>query len=93
MIDAAMVEKKYKYLGVITLIYVTFQLVSDVTAGKIINLAGYPVSVTVLYFPFTYILSDILTEVYGYSRARSVLWTVLLCSIVTVQLSKPIQAA
>jgi uncharacterized integral membrane protein (TIGR00697 family) len=57
------------------------QLVSDVTAGKIINFAGFPVSVTVLYFPITYIFSDILTEVYGYARARSVLWTVLICSV------------
>jgi hypothetical protein len=29
--------KKYKYLGLITCLYVTMQLVSDVTAGKIIN--------------------------------------------------------
>lgn len=73
--------KRYKYLGLITCLYVTFQLVSDVTAGKIVHLWLFPVSVTVLYFPVTYIFSDILTEVYGYARARSVLWTVMACSI------------
>jgi len=73
--------RKYRYLGLITCLYVTMQLVSDVTAGKIINLVSFPVSVTVLYFPITYIFSDILTEVYGYARARSVLWTVLICSV------------
>lgn len=73
--------RKYKYLGLITCLYVTFQLVSDVTAGKIIQFWGWPVSVTVIYFPITYIFSDILTEVYGYARARSVLWTVVICSI------------
>jgi len=57
------------------------QLVSDVTAGKIISLFGLTVSVTALYFPVTYIFSDILTEVYGYARARSVLWSVMFCSI------------
>ncbi|PIU22037.1 MAG: hypothetical protein COT14_03505 [Candidatus Diapherotrites archaeon CG08_land_8_20_14_0_20_30_16] len=30
------------------------------------------VSVTVLYFPITYIISDVLTEVYGYAQARKV---------------------
>lgn len=34
-----------------------------------------------LYFPVTYIISDVLTEVYGYAKARSVLWTVMFCSI------------
>ena len=75
------INRHYRYLGFITCLYVTFQLVSDVTAGKIIHLWMFPVSVTVLYFPVTYIFSDILTEVYGYARARSVLWTVVITSI------------
>ena len=73
--------RKYKYLGLLTALYITFQLISDVTAGKIISFFGFPVSVTVVYFPVTYILSDALTEVYGYAKARSVIWTVLLCSV------------
>jgi queuosine precursor transporter len=73
--------RRYRYLGLITCLYVAMQLVSDVTAGKIVHLWLFPVSVTVLYFPITYIFSDILTEVYGYARARNVLWTVLICSV------------
>ncbi|MBT3405764.1 queuosine precursor transporter [Candidatus Woesearchaeota archaeon] len=74
--------KHYKYLGLITLLYITFQLVSDVTAGKIVQLGWFTVSVTVLYFPVTYIIADVLTEVYGYSVARNVVWKVLLCSVI-----------
>jgi len=74
-------NRQYRYLGLITCLYVTMQLVSDVTAGKVTQFWGFPVSVTVLYFPITYIFSDILTEVYGYARARAVLWTVVACSI------------
>ena len=73
--------RKYKYLGFITCLYITFQLVSDVCAGKLIDVFSYPVSITVLFFPITYIFADILTEVYGYANARSVLWTVMICSI------------
>lgn len=72
--------KQYKYLGAITVLYVTMQLVSDVTAGKIVQIGPFPVSVTVLYFPITFIFADVLTEVYGYACGRRVLWTVLLCS-------------
>jgi queuosine precursor transporter len=74
--------RHFKYLGLLTMLYVTFQLVSDVTAGKLISLAGVSVSVTVLYFPITYIFSDVLTEVYGYARARAVLWTVVVASVI-----------
>ncbi len=28
-----------------------------------------------LFFPFSYIIGDVLTEVYGYARARRVIWT------------------
>ncbi|MEK7584444.1 MAG: queuosine precursor transporter [Patescibacteria group bacterium] len=73
--------KQYKFLGLITALYITMQLVSDITAGKIIQFFIFPVSVTVLYFPITYIISDVLTEVYGYAKARSVVWMVLFSSI------------
>lgn len=73
--------RRYKFLGLLTALYITFQLISDVTAGKIISFLGFPVSITVVYFPITYILSDVLTEVYGYAKARSVIWVVLLCSV------------
>ncbi len=74
-------SREYKYLGLLTAAYITFQLVSDITAGKIITLWIFPVSVTVIYFPFTYIFADALTEVYGYARARSVVWKVLFASV------------
>ena len=71
-----------KYYWVVVIAYVVFQLVSDVTAGKIIALGPAVVSVTVLYFPITYLLSDVLTEVYGFERARRALWIVMAASIV-----------
>jgi len=74
--------KNYKYLGIITVLYVAFQLISDITAGKIVQLGIFTVSATALYFPITYIFADVLTEVYGYAKARSVVWQVLLASII-----------
>ena len=74
--------KTYKHIGAITAFYITFQLISDVTAGKIIQLWIFPVAATVLYFPLTYIISDVLTEVYGYAEARRVLWIVMIATTV-----------
>jgi queuosine precursor transporter len=75
-------NRQFKYLSLLTSLYVAFQLISDATAGKLISLFGHTVSVTVIYFPVTFIFADVLTEVYGYSRARRTLWTVMLCSII-----------
>lgn len=75
-------DRNYRFLGFITCLYVAFQLISDATAGKLISILGYTVSVTVIYFPVTYIFADILTEVYGYARARRALWIVMVCSVI-----------
>jgi uncharacterized integral membrane protein (TIGR00697 family) len=37
--------------------------------------------VTVLYFPLTYLIGDLLTEVYGYARSRRVIWISVGCSL------------
>lgn len=73
--------KNYKLFTIFLAINITFQLISDVTAGKIIQLWIFPVSITVLYFPIVYIISDVITEVYGYSEARLITWVTLICSV------------
>ncbi len=74
--------KQYKYLGLLTSIYITFKLLNDVTAGKLIQLGFFTVSAATIFFPITYILADVFTEVYGYSKARSRVWLLLLCSVI-----------
>lgn len=74
-------QKQYKYLGWLTAVYITFQLASDISAGMLVSLGPFTVSATAAYFPFTFIIADLLTEVYGYAVARKVVWTVLFCSM------------
>ncbi|MBS3099322.1 queuosine precursor transporter, partial [Candidatus Pacearchaeota archaeon] len=76
------IPKQYKYLGLITALAITFKLLNDVTAGKLVQLGIFSVSAATIFFPITYILSDIFTEVYGYSKARSRVWLLLLCSVI-----------
>ena len=75
-------EMTPKYLGFLAGLNITFLLVSNFTAARIISVFGVGVSVTLLYFPLTYLIADILTEVYGYSRARSIIWLSIVCSVV-----------
>lgn len=75
-------SREYKLFGIFLALNIAFQLISDVTAGKIIQLWMFPVSITILYFPIVYIISDVVTEVYGYARARYITWMTLICSII-----------
>lgn len=70
-----------KFITLLTALNVTFLLVSDFTGARIIGLSGVGVSVTVLYFPITYLIGDVLTEVYGYAQSRRVIWISMFCSI------------
>ncbi len=43
-------------------------------AGKVASVGGFSFGAGVLFFPLSYIAGDVLTEVYGYARARRVFW-------------------
>src|SRR5258707_3775330 len=43
--------------------------------AKIVQIDGYPAfGAGLLFFPISYVFGDVLTEVYGYARARRVIW-------------------
>lgn len=67
-------RRPYKYLDLILCLAVAMMIISNTTAAKITQLGFFTVSVTVLYFPFTYIFGDLLTEVYGYKQGRRATW-------------------
>lgn len=68
-------EKSFKYLNFITAFFAIVLLTSNVVSTKIIELGPFTFDGGTLLFPLSYIIGDILTEVYGYKRTRKVIWT------------------
>lgn len=67
--------RSYKYYDLVMVTFVTVLLCSNVIgATKVTEVWGIPFSAGNLFFPISYIFGDILTEVYGYARARKVVW-------------------
>ena len=65
----------YKYYDLVMASFVTILLCSNVIgAAKVCTVWGFTFGAGVLFFPISYIFGDILTEVYGYARARKVVW-------------------
>ena len=81
-------------LVIIIALAVSVLLVSNVIAAKPLSLfelpfeflgsTSYIVSVAVICFPLSYIISDILTEVYGFRVARGVIWLGFACNLLMV---------
>jgi len=72
-------RRSYKYLDLVTAIFVTVLLCSNLIGpGKscLITVLGFSLTFGAgnLFFPISYIFDDVLTEVYGYAKARKVIW-------------------
>jgi uncharacterized integral membrane protein (TIGR00697 family) len=75
------ITKQYKYLDLITALFVTVLLISNVVAVKIVSIGVFIIPGAALLFPLSYIFGDILTEVYGYGKDRKVIWTGMVCNL------------
>ena len=72
-------------LMVVTALFVTSYLVSNIMAVKIISLFGlFYFDAGTIVFPFAYMLGDVLTEIWGYRTARKVIWLTFICNIIMV---------
>lgn len=68
-------ESNLKYFSIISTLFVAMLMISNTVATKLFSLGPLIFTGGILVFPITYIFGDILTEVYGYSRSRKIIWT------------------
>lgn len=73
-----------RFLPLLTALFVTILVVSNIIAVKIGAFGSLFLPVAVIVFPLGYVLSDIITEVYGFAAMRRVIWTGFLCNIIAV---------
>lgn len=67
--------RHYKYYDLVMAAFVTVLLCSNLIGpGKVCRVFGVSFGAGNLFFPISYIFGDVLTEVYGYARARKVIW-------------------
>ena len=72
---AAPAARQYRYYDLVLGAFVTVLLCANVIgAAKVAQIGGYSFGAGVLFFPISYVFGDVLTEVYGYARARRVVW-------------------
>ena len=72
-------------LIVVTALFVTCYLVSNLMAVKVIGLLDlFYFDAGTITFPFAYMLGDVLTEIWGYRTTRKIIFLTFFCNIVMV---------
>ena len=67
--------RSYRYYDLVMAAFVTVLLCSNlIGTSKVCQIWGITFGAGIFFFPISYIFGDILTEVYGYARARKVVW-------------------
>jgi uncharacterized integral membrane protein (TIGR00697 family) len=73
-----------KWFVLVSAIFVTCLITANIIAVKLASIAGFILPAAIIIFPLSYIVGDILTEVYGYRQARQVIWLGFLCNLLAV---------
>jgi uncharacterized integral membrane protein (TIGR00697 family) len=73
-----------RFYPALTAVFVTCLIISNIIAVKIGSFGPVALPVAVILFPLSYIFGDVLTEVYGYARARRAIWVGFGCNLLAV---------
>jgi uncharacterized integral membrane protein (TIGR00697 family) len=76
---SAVANHQFRYYDFVMAAFVAVLLLSNVIGAakpSVINVVGtdWVFGAGILFFPLGYVIGDVLTEVYGYARARRVIW-------------------
>ena len=64
--------------------FVTALVVSNIIAVKLVEMSGRIFPAGLVIFPLSYLLGDVLTEVYGIRSARRVIWLGFACNVLAL---------
>src|SRR5438046_8307054 len=65
-------------------LFITCLLSANIIAAKLVVIGGVVLPAGIVIFPISYILADVLTEVWGYGAARRVIWLGFACNALMV---------
>lgn len=69
-------RRHFRYFDYLMAAFVAILLLSNlIGAAKLAQVGGHVFGAGILFFPLSYVLGDVLTEVYGYANARRCVWT------------------
>jgi len=74
-------HERDSYFAFVVALFVAFLLISNIASTKILSLWIFTFDGGTLLFPLTYIFGDVLTEVYGFKKAKKAIWIGFFCAL------------
>lgn len=74
----------YKYFAFLAMLFGAALVTANVASAKLMAIFGLTMTGGTLPYPLAYILGDVITEVYGYKRARQLIWGAIFCNLFLV---------
>lgn len=71
-------------LSVLSILSVTAQLAANLVSSRLGFFGPYIAPMGVFFFPFVYIISDVISDVYGYGVSRRVAWMTILMQVLFI---------
>ena len=69
-----------QYYAPIVGIFCAMYMINQAIVPKMITIGSITTTAGIFTFPICAIITDLLTEIYGFNRARKALWTVIICT-------------
>lgn len=68
-------RRHFRYFDYVMAAFVAILLLSNlIGAAKLATVGGFTFGAGILFFPLSYVIGDVLTEVFGYANARRCVW-------------------
>lgn len=77
-------QPQLRLFDILVGLFITVLILSQIMAQKLFLFNGIAFTTAIIVFPVSYIIGDVLTEVYGYARARRVIWLGFFATVLMV---------
>ena len=74
--------KNYKYFVPFSIASIAVLLASNIIAGRLVQVGPIVATSAMFLFPISYIINDLLGEVYGYVAARKMIWWTMMANAI-----------
>ena len=74
----------FRYFSLLAMIFGCSLIASNIASSKLMTFFGVTLTGGTLPYLLTYVMGDIITEVYGYKRTRQLIWGAIACNLIAV---------
>lgn len=68
------------------ILFTTCLLISNIVSVKLIQLGSWTVTAGIIVFPLSYIINDVISEIWGYRKARFIIWCGFLMNLTAIMI-------